>query len=138
MNKKLIWYGLIIICLLYTDNCPPVNLDSLLVQLRPQVGPKWYQFGEAAGIENDALDKFVEQCAPEECIVELFDYWLRNSVENPTWRDIAKILKTIGLAELGLSIESIYTTGINLVITRDEYQFYIVYLIQEHYQLKLT
>ena len=106
----------IILCLPHTDNCPPVNLDSLLVQLRPQVGPKWYQFGEAAGIANYALDKFAKQCHPEECIVELFDYWLRNSAENPTWRDIAKILKKIGLIKLGLEIESVCTTGINLVI----------------------
>ena len=102
------------VCRPYTDNnCPPLNLDSLLVQLRPQVGPKWYQFGEAAGIENNILDKFAAQCLPEDCIVELFDYWLRNSAEKPTWGDIARILKTIGLTELGLNIESVYKTGIN-------------------------
>ena len=97
-------------CPTYIDNnCPPVNLNSLLVQLRPQVGPKWYKFGEAAGIRRDVLDKIAEQCSPEECIVELFDHWLFN--EKPTWRDVADILKQIGLTELGLNIERVYTTG---------------------------
>ena len=96
----------------HTDNCPPVNLDNLLVQLRSKVGPKWYQFGEAAGIQKETLDKFAEQCSPEECIVELFDYWLINSVEKPTWRDVAQVLKQISLTELGVDIERIYTTGI--------------------------
>ena len=83
-----------------------------MIQLRPQVGPKWYQFGEAAGMPKDALDKIAEQCPPEECIVELFDYWLMNATEKPTWRNVAKILKIIGLTELGLNIERVYTSGI--------------------------
>ena len=59
--------------------CPSVDLDSLLIQLRPQVSTKWYEFGEVAGIEKEALDKIAEQCPPdqEQCIVEQFDYWLR-------------------------------------------------------------
>ena len=110
----------------YTDNFPPVNLDNLLVQLQTQVSPKWYEFGAAAGIQNETLDKFAEECLPEECIVELFDYWLMNSVEKPTWRDVAKVLKKISLTELGLSIESVYTTGTILVIPRDEYINYLL------------
>ena len=94
-----------------TDNCPSVNLDNLLIQLRPQVGPKWYEFGEAAGIEKEALDKIAEQCPPDQCIIELFDYWLRNSPEPPTWKIVADVLKAINLKKLGLDIEGIYTTG---------------------------
>ena len=65
-----------------------VNLDNLLIQLRPQVGPRWYQFGEAAGISKDVLDKFIKQCSPEDCIVEMLDYWLRSSSKQPTWNGI--------------------------------------------------
>lgn len=103
-----------LICSTSIDNCPPVNLNSLLVQLRPQVGPKWFEFGKVARIGRDVLDKIAEQCSPEECIVELFDHWLFN--EKPTWRDVADILKQIGLTELGLNIESVYTTGMTLIV----------------------
>ncbi|MCG8624073.1 MAG: hypothetical protein MJE68_19035 [Proteobacteria bacterium] len=85
--------------------------------MRPQVGPKWYQFGEAAGIEKEALDKITEQCQiPDECIVELFDHWLRISAEPPTWRTVADVLKAINLTELGMEIEKVYVTGIEFVI----------------------
>ena len=84
-----------------------------MVQLLPQVGPKWYQFGEAAGIKRETLEKFAEQCSPQDCIVEMFDYWLRSHVEILTWKDVAEVLKAIGLIELGLDIERVYTTGIS-------------------------
>jgi hypothetical protein len=103
------------IIIITTDNCPSVNLDNLLIQLRPQVGPKWYQFGEAAGIEKDTLDKITEQCPPDECIVELFDHWLRMSVNPPTWKRVADVLKAINLTELGTDIEKVQVTGIELV-----------------------
>ena len=96
----------------HTDDYPSVNLDNLLIQLRPQVTSKWYQFGEAVGIEKEALDKCAEQLSPEDCIVEMLDYWLRNCVETPTWKDVAKVLKAINLTKLGLDIERVYTTGI--------------------------
>ena len=97
-----------------TDNCPPVNLDSLLIQLRPQVSTKWYQFGEAAGIEKDVLDKIAKQCPSDQCIIELFDYWLRNSAEPPTWKTVADVLKAINLTELARDIEKVYVTGIEV------------------------
>ena len=95
----------------YTDNSLCVNLDNLLIQLRPQVGKKWYQFGEAAGIRKDVLDKFAKQCSPEDCLVEMLDYWLRNGVERRTWKDIANILRTINLLQLACNIEGVYSTG---------------------------
>ena len=67
---------------------PSVNLDNLLIQLRPQVATDWYQFGQAAGIEIDILKGFSRNCSPDECIVEILDYWLRNSTEILTWMDV--------------------------------------------------
>ena len=67
-----------------------VDLDKLLIQLRSHVTPRWYEFGIAAGIEKEVLDKFAKQCSPEECIVEMLDYWLRGG-EIPTWREVANI-----------------------------------------------
>ena len=95
----------------YADESLRVNLDNLLIQLQSQVGPRWYQFGVAAGINEGVLDKFAKQCAPEDCIVEMLDYWLINSIEQPTWKDIAKILKAINLPQLAHDIESVYSTG---------------------------
>ena len=64
--------------LLYMQMNLCINLDNLLIQLQPQVGPKWYQFGEVAGISKDVLDEFVKQCFPDDCcIVEMLDYWLK-------------------------------------------------------------
>ena len=93
-----------------SDDSLSVNLDSLLIQLRSQVTPKWYEFGEAAGVEREVMDKFAKQCSPEDCIVEMFDHWLRIS-DKPTWRDVAKILKSIHLTQLAFDIEGVYTTG---------------------------
>ena len=71
-----------------------VDLDRLLIQLRSHVTPKWYEFGITAGIEREVLDKFAKQYPPEDCIVEMLDYWLRGG-EKPTWREVAKILRSI-------------------------------------------
>ena len=74
-----------------------VNLDSLLIQLRLQVTPKWHQFGVAVGIPVETL----EQCSSypaDERLMGVLDYWLKNS-ETPTWRDVAKVLNDIELYE---------------------------------------
>lgn len=82
------------------------------MQLRPQVGPKWYEFGEAAGIEKEALGKIAEECPPDQCVTEMFDYWLKSSPVSPTWKMVADILKALNLPELGHEIERVYMTGI--------------------------
>ena len=70
--------------------------------------PKWYQFGEVVGIEKEVLDYFASKCPPDECIVEILDFWLRNHKEQVTWKDVARALKAINLQQLALDIESIY------------------------------
>ena len=93
------------------DDSHSIDLDKLLIQLRPQVGHKWYQFGEAAGIEREVLDNYAHQCNPEDCIVEMLDYWLRNHVGRPTWKEVAQLLKAIGLRELATNIDKVHSTG---------------------------
>ena len=83
----------------------------MLIQLRKHVTSKWYEFGEAAGIKREVLDNFADNCAPDDCIIEMLDFWLRNYKGNPTWRDIANILKLINLQKLALDIEQVYITG---------------------------
>ena len=87
-----------------------LNLDSLLIQLRSQVTPKWYQFGEAIGVEKEVLNKCVKY-SPEECIVDVLDNWLRNHAGQPTWREVAEALRSIDLNQLAFDIEKVYETG---------------------------
>ena len=87
-----------------------LDLDNLLIQLRTQVTPSWYQFGLALGVDNDVLNKY-SKCPQEESLVELADYWLRNSPTKPTWRDVAKALKKIGFDSLANDILNVYKTG---------------------------
>ena len=83
-----------------------LNLDSLLIQLRIQVTPKWYQFGVAIGVPEDLL----QQYSADESLIEILDYWLKNH-HNPTWRDVAEVLNDIELHELAESIMNVYETG---------------------------
>ena len=91
-----------------------MDLDSLLIQVRQQVTPKWKEFGLAAGIKSDLLEKY-SSYPPEECIVEVLDHWLRNyqapTKSKPTWRDVADVLKAMELHQLADSILSVYETG---------------------------
>ena len=95
------------------DSSLCVNLDNLLIQLRPQVTPKWYEFGVIVGIEKEILDYFASKCSPEDCMVEMLDHWLRiwNHEEQLTWKEVARALKAISLQQLALDIESVYITG---------------------------
>ena len=78
---------------MHTDKT--LNLDNLLIQIRDQVTPKWYQFGLAVGINKETLDEF-SNFTPEECIIEILDLWLRTNETTVTWRDVADALKEIG------------------------------------------
>lgn len=93
-----------------------INLDNLLFQLRPQLTPKWYQFGLACGISSEVLDNYSRSCAPDDCIIEMLDYWLRNRIGEPTWRDVAKNLRAIDLCNLANNIEMVYSTGENIIL----------------------
>ena len=95
----------------YADDDLEFNLDALLVQLREQVTPKWYQFGLTAGVKEEVLDNFAKNCTPDNCIVEMLDHWLRNYKEKPTWRRVINILKAINLQQLAVDIEQVYITG---------------------------
>lgn len=87
-----------------------LNLDNLLIQLRPHVTPKWYEFGVAIGVAKEVLERCLGY-PPEECIVEVLDNWLRTSTPKPTWRDVAEGLCKIGFQKQAESILKVYETG---------------------------
>ena len=84
-----------------------MDLDILLLHLRSQLTPKWKEFGLAAGIAKGVLDSY-SSYPPEECIVEVLDKWIRSHTVDKgtkaTWKDVAVILKEIGLHQLAESI----------------------------------
>ena len=85
-------------------HCQPLNLDTLLIALRSQATPKWYQFGMALGVQEDILKRYA-QCSAEEAIVEMLDHWLRvERTQKPTWEDVGRALRDIGLQQLGEEI----------------------------------
>lgn len=91
-----------------------LNLDSLLLQVRTPLTPKWYQFGLAVGIKTEILERY-SGYPPEECLVEMLDYWLRScKPTKATWRNVAKALKKIGLQQLAENILKAYETGYNV------------------------
>ena len=87
-----------------------LNLDSLLIQLKPQVTSKWKEFANVVGLSN--IIKQLAKYSPDECIVEVCDQWLKSQPNNPTWRDVANVVKEIGLYELANNILMAYETGI--------------------------
>ena len=87
-----------------------INLDILLIQLKPTVTDKWYQFGEAIGVPKEIL----EECTrypTDQSLVEILDNWLRNHSGQPSWKEIAEALTKIGLQELSRNIKHVYETG---------------------------
>ena len=86
-----------------------LNLDSLLIQLRVEVTPKWHEFGVEIGVSQYLLDQYSSYPADER-LIEVLNYWLSNQ-QNPTWRDVAKVLRNIELHELAEGIMNVYETG---------------------------
>ena len=87
-----------------------LNLDSLLIQLRVQVTPKWHEFGVVVGVPQDLLEQYSSYPADER-LIEVLNYWLNNN-QNPTWRGVAKVLHDTELHELAEGIVNVYKTGI--------------------------
>ena len=85
-------------------------------------------FGETIGLKKEELEKFTNY-SPEQSIVEMLDYWLRNHIGQPTWEEIAGALRQLGFQHLSLEIERLYETGtiiINIVICQSSIMDLIV------------
>jgi hypothetical protein len=115
-----------------------LNLDSLLIQLQAHVTPKWYEFGTAIGMPGDLLDQYSSFPADER-LIEVLNYWLNNH-QNPTWRDVAKVLRDIELNELAEGIANVYETGIILLNTNISIdlrlnRYYTIKSYLKHYRM---
>ena len=76
----------------------PVDLDNVLIQIRDEVTPHWHRLGEIVGVPREVLDK-CSGYQPEQCLVEVVDYWLLRSGEQITWKDVAQAVREIKLEE---------------------------------------
>ena len=89
-----------------------LDLDNLLIQVQKVMTGCWHQFGKVVGVPDDLLNKCLK-CSSEQSVIEVLDYWLRDSCEQrKTWRDVADALKMIGHISLAKRIMRIYETGI--------------------------
>ena len=79
----------------HIDCSVPLDLNNLLHQIGTEVASKWYQLGIAVGISEEMLDECSNR-TPEEAVVEVLDYWIRN--HKPSWEDVAETLNEVGLA----------------------------------------
>ena len=87
------------------------NLDNLLIQLRSEVTPYWFQFGIVIGMDEATLEEY-SKYPPEQCLIEVIDYWIRIHDNKPTWRAVADVLKEIKMNKLAEDILKVYETGI--------------------------
>ena len=97
-----------------------INLDMLLIELKPEVTPKWYQFGLVVGISKEVMNNYSDY-PDEECFVKVLDNWLRNHESKPTWKEVAEVLRQIDLHQLADDLMKSYETGLLLTLhhTRD-------------------
>ena len=62
------------------------------------------------GVPKDIVDSYLGY-ASDQCLIELFDYWLRHHPGQLTWREVAQALSEIKLYQLAEKALQISTTG---------------------------
>ena len=83
----------------------PLDLDNLLILLRDEVTPRWYEFGVVVGVPKEILEKCQKDYPPDQCIVEVLDYWLMHHCGRLMWRDVVWALREIQLHRLAKYIQ---------------------------------
>ena len=87
-----------------------VNLDLLLILLKDELTPKWYEFGLVVGVLKEVMDGYVGHPS-DQCLIEVLDYWLRHHSGQLTWEEVAQALREIKLYKLAEKTLQISTTG---------------------------
>ena len=94
-----------LLCMLDLDTKVVLNLEELLTKIHSQVSPKWRQFGLAVRVPVETLDD-LSAYQEEDCLSEIADYWMNQHQGQLTWREVARIMKEIGLNDLAEDILS--------------------------------
>ena len=88
----------------------PVNLDLLLILLREELTPRWYELGLVVGVPKDVMDGYLGYPS-DQCLIELLDYWLRHHPGQLTWREVAQALREMKFYQLAEEVLQISSTG---------------------------
>ena len=76
-----------------------MDLDSLLILLKEDLTPRWYEFGLVVGVPKELMDSY-SGYPSDQCLTEILDYWLRHHCDQLTWTEVAQALKVIELNQL--------------------------------------
>ena len=80
-----------------------MDLDTLLIILKEELAPRWYDFGLVVGVPKELMDSYTGYPS-DQCLTEVLDYWLRHhshaQTDQVTWTDVAHALRAIKLNEL--------------------------------------
>ena len=76
-----------------------MDLDSLLILLKEELTPKWYDFGLVVGVPPEMMDSY-SGYPLDQCLTEVLDYWLRHHAGTMKWTEVADALKAVELNQL--------------------------------------
>ena len=89
-----------------------VNLDLLLTLLKKEIIPRWHEFGALIGVPKEVIDNYLKsEYTADQCILEIFDYWLRHHPGPLTWNNVAQKLNEMKLHHLAEKALQISVTG---------------------------
>ena len=86
-----------------------VNLDLLLMLLREELTPRWYEFGLVVEVPKEIMDTYLGYPS-DQCLIEVLDYWLRNHPRQLTWKEVAQALKEAKFYHLAEKALQIFST----------------------------
>ena len=87
-----------------------VNLDLLLILLKTELTPRWYEFGLVVGVPKEVMDTYLGYPS-DQCLIEVLDYWLRHHPGQLMWKEVAQPLREIKLFHLSKKAMQISTSG---------------------------
>ena len=95
-----------------------MDLDDLLILLKEDLTPRWYEFGLMVGVPKELMGSY-SGYPSDQCLTEILDYWLRHHSDQLTWTEVAQALRAIKLDQVAgkvlLQISSITLNARKLV-----------------------
>ena len=76
-----------------------MDLDSLLILLKEELAPKWYDFGLVVGVPQELMVSY-SSYPLDQCLTEVLDYWLRHHAGMMKWAEVADAVKAVELNQL--------------------------------------
>ena len=93
---------------------PACDLDMMLIQVKEEVAPLWYEYGKVLALPEKVLKDIKKlEMSDMDKLVEVLDYWFRKFPPGggPTWKEVAVSIREIGLTTLADKLIKVDTTG---------------------------